>query len=153
MDEKLGATGKFPEGKLNDDDEGELQASIRTEGKNVIIDFGKPVAWLALPKEDAIASGMSLIKHAIGGSNGKDIRKLLKGITEFLNGYIKEGCTPIDTIVLRKANHDLIQENHELLDALKQAVMLVEGSYPSDNKLIWASVTIFRTLIAEIEGE
>ena len=66
---------------------------------------------------------------------------------------MEEGCTPTDAKVLRRANHDLIEENQELLEALKQATMLVEGAYPSDNKLIWASVTIFRTLIAEIEGE
>ena len=62
-DKKPGATGKFPQGKLNDEDEGELRTIIRTEGKNIIIEFGKPVAWLALPKEDAIALGMALIKH------------------------------------------------------------------------------------------
>lgn len=64
MDEKLGATGRFPDGKLNDDDEGELRTLITTEGNNVIIDFGKPVAWLALPREDAIALGMLLIEKA-----------------------------------------------------------------------------------------
>lgn len=61
--EQLGATGKFPDGKLNDDDEGELRLMISKKGDNVHIDFGKPVAWMAFTKEDAIALGLSLIKH------------------------------------------------------------------------------------------
>ena len=59
----LGATGKFPGGKLNDDDEGELRTIIKTDGDNVVIDFGKSVAWLALPKKDAIALGKILIEQ------------------------------------------------------------------------------------------
>jgi hypothetical protein len=63
-DEKLGATGEFPDGKLNDDDEGELRLMISKEGDNVRIDFGKPISWLALPKEDALTFANLLIKRA-----------------------------------------------------------------------------------------
>lgn len=62
--EKLGATGKFPEGKLNKYDKGELRLAISKENNNVRIDFGKSISWLAFPKEDALALGNLLIKHA-----------------------------------------------------------------------------------------
>ena len=63
---------------------------------------------------------------------------------------VPEGCTPTDARVLRRANHDLIEENHELLQSLKQAVMIIDGAYPSDNKLIEAEITKFNALIMKI---
>jgi hypothetical protein len=50
-----GPTGKFPEGKLNEDDKGELQMRVGTDTKNkkVILDFGSPVTWLGLDPEGA----------------------------------------------------------------------------------------------------
>lgn len=54
-DNKLGATGQFPEGKLNEEDEGELRLAVGADldNKKVIIDFGKLVAWIALSPKDA----------------------------------------------------------------------------------------------------
>lgn len=42
---KLGATGKFPQGKLNARDEGELTIAVGIKDGVVMIDFGKPVKW------------------------------------------------------------------------------------------------------------
>lgn len=39
---------KFPRGKLNAHDEGALQFRAVVQGNTLIIDFGKPVAWLGL---------------------------------------------------------------------------------------------------------
>lgn len=52
---KLGATGKFPQGKFNANDEGELNIAVGVDPKTkkVIIDFGKPVAWLGMDPESA----------------------------------------------------------------------------------------------------
>lgn len=61
---EVGATGKFPEGKLNNYDEGELRLKISKESNNVRIDFGKKISWLAFPKKDALALGNLLIKYA-----------------------------------------------------------------------------------------
>lgn len=50
-----GATGLFTQGQASDDDEGELTmafASDRLAGI-VRVEFGKPVAWLGLPKDQA----------------------------------------------------------------------------------------------------
>lgn len=53
--EKLGATGRFPLGKLTPDDEGEIQFAVAADPqtRTVILDFGKPVVWIGIPREDA----------------------------------------------------------------------------------------------------
>lgn len=62
---KLGATGEYPEGKLNADDEGAIQFAIgHTADGLVRIDFGKPVSWLAMPAAQARAFGEVLIAKA-----------------------------------------------------------------------------------------
>jgi hypothetical protein len=65
MTDKLGATGDFPEGKLNQDDEGGLVMKISTEGGNVRVDFGTQVAWFALPPDAAIDMAKAIIAQAV----------------------------------------------------------------------------------------
>ena len=62
----IGASGKFPMGHLNDDDEGELRMAIAKDEINGVIrmEFGKPVAWMALPPDGAIDMARLLLKHA-----------------------------------------------------------------------------------------
>ena len=62
----FGATGEFPMGKIADEDEGSLRMGIAYDPIDGIVrvEFGKPVAWLGLPKENAIALARSLLKHA-----------------------------------------------------------------------------------------
>lgn len=52
---KLGATGRFPLGKLTPSDEGEIRFGIAADPqtKTIILNFGKPVAWLGLPRKEA----------------------------------------------------------------------------------------------------
>lgn len=52
---KLGETGRYPYGPLDRHDEGELAVAIAADPKNGVIrfEFGKPVAWLALPATHA----------------------------------------------------------------------------------------------------
>ncbi len=65
MNEKLGATGRHPDGQISKDDEGELRFAIGPHvSGGVAIHFGKPVAWLVLPKDRAINMAMILLKHA-----------------------------------------------------------------------------------------
>lgn len=64
MPNKLGSTGEFPEGKLNGSDEGGLRFAVGQEGDCVSIAFGKPVAWLAMPPEQAVAFAELLIAKA-----------------------------------------------------------------------------------------
>ncbi len=53
---KLGATGRFPEGKINESDEGELSFGIAADHRKrqVVINFGTPVSWFSLPPETAV---------------------------------------------------------------------------------------------------
>lgn len=50
-DRPAGPTGKYPQGKLDRDDDGELRFRVGADHANrlVHIDFGVPTTWLALP--------------------------------------------------------------------------------------------------------
>lgn len=62
----LGNTGKYPDGKLDPSDEGELRLMISHSEDNQIIrlDFGKPTAWIGLPKDHAVQLAVLLLQHA-----------------------------------------------------------------------------------------
>ncbi len=64
FEKELGATGKFPEGKLNANDKGELKMAIGIEGGKVVLNFGKPTAWIGLTPDLAITLGKMLIEKA-----------------------------------------------------------------------------------------
>jgi hypothetical protein len=61
---KLGATGKYPHGKLEPTDEGELNLAVFIFKGQVRIEFGKPIAWLALPPGQAIEFADLIKEHA-----------------------------------------------------------------------------------------
>jgi hypothetical protein len=65
-EEELGSTGLFPDGMLSDADKGELKLAIWADAFNdvVLINFGKPVAWIALPPQSAIEFARMIIKNA-----------------------------------------------------------------------------------------
>lgn len=60
----LGATGNFPEGKLTEHDEGEIQIALHEHKGKVIIDFGTPVKWVGLNPEQALDFGKAMVKQA-----------------------------------------------------------------------------------------
>ncbi len=48
----LGETGRFTDGALTPDDEGELRFAVTASGGKVILAFGTPVEWIGmLPRE------------------------------------------------------------------------------------------------------
>jgi len=49
----LGKTGKFPDGKISESDDGELRFATSVINGILIIDFGEPVAWIGLDKNQA----------------------------------------------------------------------------------------------------
>lgn len=62
---KFGPTGKFPDGMLGPDDQGEIQIGVTHDSKGtVIINFGKEVSWVGFPPEAAINLAKTLFKHA-----------------------------------------------------------------------------------------
>jgi len=59
----LGATGKFPQGRLDEHDEGELKMMISHDDKLVRFDFGTPTAWIAMPKPQALTFAFTILEH------------------------------------------------------------------------------------------
>lgn len=62
--QSLGATGEFPQGKLAEHDEGELQFAIGVRDGKVVIEFGKPVHWVGMDRHQAMQLGEMLIAKA-----------------------------------------------------------------------------------------
>ena len=62
----FGATGEFPQGKLNDYDEGAVRIGVAYDKLDGIVrvEFGKPVAWLGLPPPEAINFAKLLLKNS-----------------------------------------------------------------------------------------
>lgn len=63
---KIGATGAFPYGNLGPSDEGELAVAVATDRRHGVIrmEFGKSIAWLALPAGHARQFAALLIDKA-----------------------------------------------------------------------------------------
>lgn len=64
FEEKLGATGNFPQGKLTPTDEGEIKLAVGIKDKKVILDFGTSVTWIGFSAEQALDLANSLIERA-----------------------------------------------------------------------------------------
>ena len=56
--------GEYPDGKLNQNDEGALALIIGNENGRVILRFPKPVAWIGFTPEQALEIAESLIQNA-----------------------------------------------------------------------------------------
>lgn len=64
--EELGATGKFPQGKLNPEDQGELRFGVASDEatNRVIVNLGQPVIWFAMDPGLARELAKVLVIHA-----------------------------------------------------------------------------------------
>lgn len=60
----MGATGQFPDGKLNEHDEGEIRLGVAHDKDNVVIQFGTPVVWLGMPPHEAREFARLILHHA-----------------------------------------------------------------------------------------
>ncbi len=61
---RLGGTGNYPDGKINKNDEGEIRFGVANVDGKVILNFGKPVAWVGMNPDDARRLADMLIKKA-----------------------------------------------------------------------------------------
>lgn len=62
---RFGATGKYPHGLLGPQDEGELSMGVSHDSKGLVhINFGKDIAWLAMPQEQAVEFAKLILLHA-----------------------------------------------------------------------------------------
>ena len=57
-------TDQYPDGKISDDDEGELTVAITATEEHLVINFFKSVRWIALRRDEAIEFGEQIIKRA-----------------------------------------------------------------------------------------
>ena len=65
-DLKPGATGEFPQGKLNEHDEGEMNIRMDVTREGVVImDFGKATAWVGFGPDEADAFAAKLTELAV----------------------------------------------------------------------------------------
>jgi len=57
---------EWPHGRVSGDDDGELALAISSDAATGLVrmDFGKPVAWMAMSPDDAVALAQLLIRHA-----------------------------------------------------------------------------------------
>lgn len=64
--EQIGPTGKFPQGKITEHDQGQLAVAIATDKKKGIIqiEFGTSLTWLGLTADDARAFANQLLERA-----------------------------------------------------------------------------------------
>lgn len=60
----FGATGQYPMGSLDKTDEGELAFGITSHRGKVIVNFGKPIAWLGMDAAQAVVLAKTLLEHA-----------------------------------------------------------------------------------------
>lgn len=68
--DKIGATGNYPDGKLNQYDMGELNLAVGVDNKgNVVLQFGKPVTWLAMTRDEAKSIGEALLRRSADGTD------------------------------------------------------------------------------------
>lgn len=61
---ELGATGNYPNGKLVNHDEGEIKIAVTNYQGNVIVNFGKPVAFIGFTAKQAIDIAYLIIEKA-----------------------------------------------------------------------------------------
>jgi len=62
---ELGATRRFPEGKLDPTDKGEIKIGITHQDGKVVLAFGTPVMWTGFTPDQAEEIAAMLREHAI----------------------------------------------------------------------------------------
>lgn len=74
MAEKLGPTGDFPRGRVHPSDQGGFRLAVASKGDTVLVDFGKPVAWIGFSPTEARAFAKLLTKHAANAEGAANER-------------------------------------------------------------------------------
>jgi hypothetical protein len=63
-DEKIGPTGRYPDGSIAKEDKGEIRIVVGAVKGRVIIHFGTDIQWLGLTPDGATQLANKLIEHA-----------------------------------------------------------------------------------------
>ena len=91
-----GPTGRFPEGKLNEHDEGELSIRLYNKDGHVNLEFGTAVAWLALKPLQAHSIAEAIRLQALKAC-GKDTSDLPGKYLWMTVGLPRSGKTKVAT--------------------------------------------------------
>jgi len=75
IQEQLGATRNFPQGKLVPHDEGEIRFAVGEKEGKVVIDFGKETAWVGMFPEQAIELAQILQTRAFNIISKKNVKE------------------------------------------------------------------------------
>jgi len=61
----FGKIGTFPQGKVHKSDEGAIRLGVAADYEHgtVVVNFGTPVVWLALPPENARELALTILKN------------------------------------------------------------------------------------------
>ena len=59
----LGATNRYPRGKVNQCDEGELKIAVYSKDGTIFVNFGKAIAWIGLDSDSAKNLAEILLKY------------------------------------------------------------------------------------------
>ena len=65
FEDKLGPTGRHPEGKLTPNDQGEIQLAVGVTSGKVVLGFGTYISWIGMPPKGARDLAKLLIENAI----------------------------------------------------------------------------------------
>lgn len=80
--EKIGATGRFPGGKLTPEDDGELKFAITAAKGKVVVEFGTPVKWFGMNGEQARELAKVLEHRAREADIQASAHQIRKGLKE-----------------------------------------------------------------------
>lgn len=65
MAKRFGPTGRFPHGKADPTDEGEIRIGVAHDPQGrVVVNFGTKVAWLGMYPPQAIEFAKTILRHA-----------------------------------------------------------------------------------------
>ena len=64
LNERLGPTGRFPGGKLTDNDGGEIQFAVTVMKGKIVVNFGIPIETLGMSPKQARGFAQSVLRCA-----------------------------------------------------------------------------------------
>jgi len=58
----IGPTGRFPQGKFNEQDEGELAIGLAMHENKIVVSFGTPILWTVMDIDTAERFAVTILK-------------------------------------------------------------------------------------------
>ena len=81
---KAGPAGRFPHGKIDSKDGGEIAIQITTSEEELVLSFGKAIAWIGFTPEQAHVLAGKLIAWADSVSKVEDFAAMIQKMNDQL---------------------------------------------------------------------